>query len=282
MNTPALHTAALACLLVVAGCSGTPVADPSTVDEVATPAPVPTESLPEDRIAPGVSTDGIVDPERLADAHNEYLHERSYTRVSGTTYRFENGTVLARNTFNRSHAPATNRQLLERDSVGGPGPRTNYTEWANGTVAVERIERDGAVRYTWRERPDERYRHHGGGIATFIAEQDPTVVGKRQANGTTEYVLVSRNATGLRLLEQVEATRETTPRLVAVVTREGLVRSAQVTVRGRYHGTPVRVRLHYAITDVGETTVARPPWLDEARDATSAPQNATTATRTAG
>lgn len=71
-----------------------------------------------------------------------------------------------------------------------------------------------------------------------------------------------------RLLDQVDTDRTTQQRLVAVVTRQGFVRSLELTARGTYRGEPVRVRNYFVITGIDETGVARPPWLDEALNAT--------------
>ena len=92
-----------------------------------------------------------------------------------------------------------------------------------------------------------------------------------------EYVLVSPNVTDLNFLEQVGANQTTPTRLVAVVTRQGVVRSLRFTAEGTYRGETVHVTNRYRITGVGETHVERPAWLDDALNATR-----TTPTRTAG
>lgn len=266
----------LVLLLVLAGCSGTPVDDHSTTDTVATPAPVPTDDLGGVELAPGVTEEGIVDAERLAAAHDAYLTDRSYTRLSGTSYRFENGTLLVRTTFNRSVDVGADRRLLRRDRTGRLDPDEHYAEWTNRTLVVERVARDDSVRYHRRPRSDRPFRHHGGAVAAFVAEQEPRVVGKRRANGTTEYVLVARGVDEPDLFEQIGANRTTRQRLVAVVTREGLVRSVQLTARGTLQGERLRTRNYFAVMQVGETRVARPPWLDEALNATRRSQTPTT------
>jgi hypothetical protein len=261
-------------LLVLAGCSSTPVGDPRATDAVTTPAPVPTEDLPENRIAPGVSPEGIVDAERLADAHTSSLSERSYTRTSGTFYRFENGSLLARTSFNRSVDLESDRQLLVRVRTGPALQELHYAEWVNETMTVERIERNGSVSYEIHDRDVPTITGHGGGVAQFLAEQDPRVAGKRTTNGTVEYVLVSPNVTDLNFLEQVGANQTTPTRLVAVVTRQGVVRSLRFTAEGTYRGETVHVTNRYRITGVGETHVERPAWVDTALNATES-QNAT-------
>lgn len=259
----------LALLIVLTGCSSTTVSDGPTPDTVTTPAPVPTDDLPENRIAPGVSPDGIVDAGRLRDAHNAYLSNRSFTRTSGTRYRFENGTLLYQTTFNRSLEPAAERQSIRRDRTGQLRPEQHYWEWANETLAVERIARSDSVRYHRRSRSDRQFRYYGGAVAEFLAQHDPEVAGKRQANGTTEYVLVVRNPSAPDLLDQVGANRTGPRRLVAVVSREGLVRSIRITARGTYRGEPIRVSNYFVVTDVGETQVDRPAWVDAALNATA-------------
>ncbi|WP_255196376.1 DUF7537 family lipoprotein [Halorarius litoreus] len=281
MSRRALLVVAL--LVGLAGCSGTPVTeDTATPTAVATPAPVPTESLPENRIAPGVSPQRIVDAERLAAAHKSALTDRSYTRTSGTTYRFANGTLLARTTFTRSVDRAADRQLLVRGRTGAPFRTYQYAEWANGTLVLERIVRNETVRYERRARSELTIAEPGGGVAAFLAEQDPRVAGKRTVNGTVEYVLVARNVTRVPVLEHIGANRTTPIRLVAAVTPEGLVRSIRLSAEGTYRGEPVRAVNRYRIRSVGETHVGRPPWLDAALNATREPPTGNATATTAG
>jgi hypothetical protein len=263
-------------LLVLAGCGGTPVVeDRGTPDSVTTPAPVPTDSLPENRIAPGVSSDGVVDPARLRDAHETYLDGRSYTRESGTVYRFENGTVLARDSFDRAVDLTTSRQLFVRERTFRGSGTFNHTQWANESISVERFVENGSVSYRTRSRRELTPSSHGGSVAEFIAEQDHHVAGKRSGNGTVEYVLVARNVTAVYLFDRFDATRTGPTRLVAVVTREGVIRSIRLSGEGTYRGEPIRVESVFRTTAVGETHVGRPPWLDTAYNATTQSRNAT-------
>lgn len=256
-------------VLVVAGCSSAPADDRTTPGSVETPAPVPTEDLPADRIAPGVSIEGIEDPDRLAEAHDSFLTNRSYAMTSGTRYRFENGSLLYQTTHNRTVDRARDRQMVVRERWGNPNarlhrPDTSYAEWRNGTVAVERTVRGRSVRYHARERRTRRQPSHGGSVAMFVAAHDPEVVGKRTSGGTTEYVLVARNVSEVRLLDRLDADMTAAPRLVAVVTAAGLVREVRLTAHGSYDGTPVRAQYHVRYGAIGTATVDRPPWLADA------------------
>lgn len=258
-----------ALVLVVAGCSSAPVDDRTTPAPVETPAPVPTEDLPADRIAPGVSLDGIEDAERLAAAHDSYLANRSYAKTSGTRYLFENGSLLYLTTHNRTVDRERGRQLVVRERWGNPDaklhrPNTSYAEWRNATVAAERTVRGRSVRYHARERRTRGQPSHGGSVAMFVAAHDPEVVGKRTTGGMTEYVLVARNVSQVRLLDRLDADMTAAPRLVAVVTAAGLVREVRLSARGRYDGTPVRAVYHVRYGDVGTATVDRPSWLADA------------------
>jgi hypothetical protein len=261
-------------LLVLAGCSGTPVDDGEAPDSVTTPAPVPTDSLPENRIAPGVSQDGIVGPDRLHEAHDTYLDGRSYTRESETVYRFENETVLARDSFARSVDLTETRQQFVRERTFRGSGTFNHTQWSNESISVERFVRNGSVTYERRGRRELAPSSHGGSVAEFIAEQNHRVAGKRSENGTVEYVLVSRNVTDIYLFDRFDTNRTGPTRLVAVVTREGIIRSIELSGEGTYRGEPISVESVFRITAVGETHVGRPPWLDTALNATES-QNAT-------
>lgn len=56
-------------------------------------------------------------------------------------------------------------------------------------------------------------------------------------------------------------------RLVVRVTDEGLIRSYRFTYEGRVDGRAVRVVRRVEFSGVGTTTVERPPWYDEAVNA---------------
>ncbi|WP_255149970.1 hypothetical protein [Halorarius halobius] len=267
-----LYVALLVGCLLVAGCSGTPVSSDSPSPEpVTSPAPVPNGTSTPEALAPGLTRGGVVDAERLSGAHDAYLRNRSHRRTIRTVYRFSNGTVLYARTFTHRESPTADRRLFVYDVSGHRLPPdsphfTSHTEWMNETLKLVRLVNDDAVHYRRDEAREYPNRGRGGSVARFLADQDPRVAGKRQANGTTEYVLVARDIEDVR--KQVNVTVTGDYRLVAVVTREGLVRSMRVTAEGRYRGAPVRLRTAFVVTDVGNVSVGRPAWLTEALNAT--------------
>lgn len=273
MRVPAARGVPLvtvACLLVLAGCSGVPVDGRDTSPAgTATPAPVPTDDLPPGQIAPGVSPGGIEDPEALRAAHEAVLRNRSYRWSTGTVHRSENRTVLFRSTFDLRVDPANDTYLVTRVREG-VGPRRDGTDatWANATSVFERRVVEGDVTYDRHDRPDRRGAAHGVGIVSLLAEVDPDVIGKRQANGTTEYVLVSRNVTRSIGAGAVDAAPAGPGRLVAVVTSEGLVRSVRLTRVVARDGTEVTVHANTTVTRIDDTTVERPDWVAAAANAT--------------
>lgn len=273
MRVPARQGALLvvaACLLVLAGCSGGPVDGGGTSPAgTATPAPVPTDDLSPGQIAPGVSPGGIEDPGALETAHEAVLRNRSYRWSTRTVYRYENGTVLFRSTFERRVDPANDTYAFTKVRHG-VGPRRDATDesWANATSVFERRVVDGEVTFDRHDRPDRRETVHGGGIVSLLAEVDPDVIGKRQANGTTEYVLVSRNVTRTIGAGAVDAAPAEPGRLVAVVTREGLVRSVRLTRVVERDGAEVTMYANTTVTGIDDTTVERPDWVATAANET--------------
>lgn len=237
---------ALACLLVLAGCSAVPGGGgPGTETGTLTPAPIPGSGGSSEQLAPGLSSEGVTDPLALANAHGSEL-QRPYRFHSNWTVRYRNGSV---------HARADQRTLVTTDGfrarvavAGRPGfvtsgPPTTATFWSNGTVLAERIQRDGMTRYRYLDA--ETY-NGGAGFYTSLRRPKPwrdhyalftgletRVVDEFETDGSTRYTVV-----GERLRDPATFGAATDVRrpgnvsLRAVVTERGVVRSLQLSYEG--------------------------------------------------
>lgn len=244
---------AVALLLLLAGCGGTaPVADDPTATETVTPAPVPGE---EPRLAPGLIETGVVAPRVLAAAHERTLDRRSYRRVARTLVVLSNGTERVRRNETRLYDPAARRALLvvhDRDPRPNV-PTTHRQTWTNGSVTATRTlfgtARAGAE-FRVRESGALLGDHGGEAAIEVLAGQSARVIDRREANGTTEFVLRAEPA-------------ERSGQLTGVVTAEGVVRSlvfeSTRIVDGR--AATYRTELRYQPFD---GSVGRPDWLDAA------------------
>jgi hypothetical protein len=137
---------ALAAVCLLAGCSGFAGSSTDPPAETLTPVPVPdddprTTASPEptaaDQLAPGVTTEGVVDPFALADAHVAGVIESSYTVERTTTVRYPNGSLRTQETTTASVAAGGGRYRLVRD-VTGPAaaqvqsPPGRFELWTDG------------------------------------------------------------------------------------------------------------------------------------------------------
>lgn len=261
MARPSLALAVVT-LLTLAGC-GLPISSAPTTttgESTLTPAPVPGGANDAERLAPGVTTDGVVDPALLTAAHRDYYASHGYRRVTVTEHVFDDGSVEFLDREVRRFDPG-NGTVLVRTREADPRvnlPPVTRDQWSNGSLRAARVRYDdGATQYGVRPATGSLVDDHGGTVASLLAEQGATVVGKRTGNGTTEYVLAVENPTGVG--------PGVGGRLVAVVTATGRIHTVRYTAQREIGGARVtyRIRQSYAPLSTG---VGRPPWLDAALD----------------
>lgn len=270
----------LVCLLLVtAGCNTLVGGGGEAPTATVTPAPVPAEET----VAPGVTDEGVRNPRALADAHADVLAAASYRLTANRTVRAANGTLRERLTLEL--ALAADRSYRADAATAGPAapvflgtPPATATFWSNGSTYVRKLTRDDRTTYnsftpvegagTWQYWA--RTVPFGGQQATpraFLRRTfravDTDVVGRTEANGTTTYLLRG-NATTERLEAGVSNPRNVS--LTATVTEQGLVASLSLRYVGTVNGERVRVVRTVSYSDVGATTVDRPPWFDRATD----------------
>lgn len=262
---------AVAVLLVLAGCNA-PGADPTPAASV-TPAPVPddpTTPTPSGQLAPGVGAEAV-NAGRLASAHERTLSRSSYTVNQTQRQTFANGTVRSRYVTVARFAAApgrfavTLRQTDRRDgrpvtrSVRrfGDGERTYEAVTENGTTTYGQLRwPDGSLRDPRRVYPGNLTNARSIARLFSLVEMRPV---DRSENGTVR--LRSRTNVSLPPLSNVSVT--------AVVSRRGVVRSYRVTYRTVRAGEPVATTVAVSYSRVGTTTVERPGWVSEARNATA-------------
>lgn len=277
-------TLLLAGLLVVAGCSGFPgVGQGDGSDEQLTPAPVP-EVTPTD--APGrLTATEATDAAELARAHAARLANTSFELVSNRTATDRTGTIVSRLDIRlrTGSSPRVYRAWITTSGPGGPvflgRPPASASFWSNGETYIRRLTRENRTVYNefvppfgyagtrdyWLEvvaldgTPRNDITEAFGSFRTRVT--DRTTV-----DGTTIYRIVGTNVRSQGFVddnEDIRAVRNAT--LTARVTERGLVRAYQITYTGTLpDGTVVDVvrRIHYR--GVGNTTVSRPSWYEQA------------------
>lgn len=247
---------AVAGLLVFAGCNvAAPSSTEATATQAVTPAPVP--DTPGARLAPGLSANGVVDPVALYTAHRRTLANESYRRISRTIFVDGDDVRMLRNETRLYDAAAGRATVVVFERDPRPNvPTTQLRLWTNGTVAASRTlyGTEHAEYAVWGE--GSRLEDHGGRAAIrTLAAQPVRVVDRRSRGGTTEYVVVANETSGVGPGED--------GRLVGVVTARGVLRSLRFESQRVIDGRELtyRIELRYEPYD---GRVGRPAWLDAA------------------
>lgn len=262
---------ALASLVVLAGCG---TSAPDTDESTLTPAPVPEAGRPtatagSGELAPGLRETGVVDPGRLVAAHAATLATTSFTVRQSVVRRYPNRTVASRyETVVRLSADKRRfhyvlRQANRRD---GRLHETRIERFSTGEHVFERVRQDGATRYDRVRAPGVRAflpanASNRRALERLLDRVDTTVTGRLVRNGATLYrVGIENGRTDAPPLENVS--------LTALVAESGLVSEYRVEYDVTHGGVRHHVVVEVAYTRLGETTVERPAWVDDASNAT--------------
>jgi hypothetical protein len=248
-------------LSLTAGCSQPLIGD-GAPEETPTVTPVPIAEdgsrgaddgrLGGEELAPGVQSDGIADPARLLAAHDEALSNRSYTvRLSSRRETNQSTTV----TYGRAVRVGEDGHFHYVLTTETPGGEYRIERWRGAETAAEAVTEKGNTTYRRLEDPAIPNLLTGGDLwRLFVAlPADVEAIGDR--DGTAVH-RVTGGPGELPPLSNVTYAVE--------VTERGLIRAYEVRydLAGRTPGTTVTVTA--TVSGVGETTVERPPWVDDA------------------
>lgn len=245
-------------LVVLAGCNVGGVDDGRSP---VTPAAVPSD---EPRATPNTADAGTV--ETLLAGHERALAGRSFTvELVLETNTTEAGSFRERQVVRRATVDGDRR--LDRQSVtwfapDGSGDPDVSVQYVEGDDHVTRRVDDGTVAYDvsaplWSPASDQAT----ATVRQLLAGGDLRVDRVRTTYGTRLVVETITPPAGWN-----------TTRFYArlVVDDAGLVEQFDASYVRRVSGATVAVETSVDFDDVGETTVERPSWYDDARDATNA------------
>lgn len=270
--------AAVALLLVLAGCGAQPVPPVS-------PAPVPADTAdPTDTsgrsIAPGLTEDGVTNPLRLSYAHDAVVRNASVTATLERVRRYRNGSLFS---AERRRVAASADRVRVDSTLAERGPGATYFPaggsaefWTDGTRYLQYLERNGSVsyggvpadRYAGRPRTDLPLVPGGGRVLVLFDGLDVRVVGNDTVDGRRVYHLAASAAEappGLAAAEGVRDVRELS--VTATVDDRGVLRSYRLEYVAVVGDTRLDVVTTGTYDDVGSTTIERPAWYEEARQA---------------
>lgn len=224
----------------LAGCAGL-----SATEGATTPSADP---------PPGVTTDNVTDTTALVAAHTAQLSDSNFTARFSVE---DGGSRLTR-------ADLTDEVRLNRTTRGferGPtASATRVVQYREGeTVLVGVVENDTRSYDTLDV------------INTSFRPMRRTLVAKlseRNTSATTVERVTHDGATAYRINASLQDRRFVTDQqLVLVVRPDGLVERIEYTATFRGRGDEQTTRV-VEFSGVGETSVTRPPWYDEALNAT--------------
>ncbi len=227
-----------------------------------TPTASPTPATPAR--PPGVNASGV-DRRALVAAHEDALDGRSLTVETSRRVVADNGTVVldsARRSRTDGLAQFYRARVSETPYRRAGGRVFNVSYWRNDTVTVRRwADGNDSVSVTLDTDVPARSlfdRTGASAVESLLAGYELRYAGTTTRDGETLYVLTEANA------EQPFRPLRTNVSLRALVARGGVVRSITVTYRTVEYGPPARARAQFRVTNVSDTEVPRPRWVDEA------------------
>jgi len=246
--------------------------------------------VPE-RYPPGVSESGVEDAYELAGAHREELRNRSRTVEDRSVARYENGTLLqgAESTIRLDGAGGYYAVGATRGTHVDSGERTAEW-WSNGSVGLA-MYREGDRRSYRRNQGTRIDRVRLNRFVRLLVHLEPEHAGKTIRDGRRGVVYhpsrrghdPGKTTRDGRRVHVLTATGDDVPpgadvfRLENVrnvsfrawVEPSGVVREWHLEYTGDWNERTIRFEQRMRITDVGETTVPRPDWTDEALNRTN-------------
>jgi hypothetical protein len=279
----------LVAAVVLAGCNGLAFGGDETPARTVTPAAVPTDEptpTPVPQLAPGLTGQGVTNAFALGEAHVAALDDISYTMQENFSVTYQNGTDYRQRGVVAQLAANDSRYYVSRSTLGPQiyeDGTVVYSVWSNGSrvIRAQRVNRSttysmprGVDREPVRPRqlinPANREQ-----IYRLFGSVETRVTDREQRNGTMVYRVEATNVTNPTAFERFKRQNPENFSMVAHIDSEGLVREYRLNYTATVNGSPVRVNRRARYTNLGNTTVERPPWYDEAI------ANVSTATTTA-
>lgn len=234
-------------LIIFAGC-GSLSADQENVTDPVTPAPLPSDTPEAKSIAPGVTSNGVEDPNALIAAHMALIENQSYTLVvrqsiterNGSQHRGLNARVALDE--NRSYRMQLVLEGMETNRSVWPPPKDEIQTW-----------RYWVNFYLFGSSVEGELREWFQSVDTQVADIDhPDKVDLISITGTR-----FENQGGIvgganRSIENID--------FRAVITERGLIQEIEVSYVRIRHGELEYVSESIRFTAVGNTTVADPGW----------------------
>lgn len=277
----------LALVTISAGCGGMPNLGGSTDS-----TPIPTSTPTPEPLAPGITDNEVIDAGQLLQAHRRMLDGRSYTIRSVLAVTDSTGSLIARQIV--VVKVGADGQFTLDQRVEGRFPWENTTipgpdvypgdelvhpqseqyiaagrrrAWSNGSVTYVAKGRDPDYqRYEAGDAPIRTTFLDGGGdIHSYLTNTGPIHVSTTQINGWQVYRIES---TFDKTAMTTASRQDGAVTVVAAVDSFGLVHRLRATYDLPDQFGEGHVTDWFRIKGIGETTIQRPAWVDDAENAT--------------
>lgn len=248
MRKNALLLLAVGCLVALAGCSGALMGDDT--DNAMT--------YPD-----GVSENGT-NVSKVIENHNAALNGSSFELTLNTTQNTSMGNQSL--ALDAKVGPNRDRVLA---NVSGAGQDVSSYQTAEQRYTKLTVNGETAYRAGNRTSQDQQFVEGSYSGATYVDKfaQDANFT----PNGTTQFdgeKVVVLEADGSNV-SSPQGANVTDYDATMLVDEQGVVRKFDATVRTEAGGAYSRVSLTMTVSNVGETSVSEPNWLDEARNQSS-------------
>jgi len=273
-------------LAALAGCNVLSTPDDAAVTETVTPVPVPSitdSATTADHTTatvgrtldgfPGISAGSGVDLDVLLEAHVAVLSSNSYTVEWARWTAGGDGAVSQQ--FERRVDVADDDTYLRRDEGVRSGNTT--TTYVDGTIGFRRVVGDGGVTVdSVSVRRDDAARERFAQLVYFEvrtffeAGSDDLTVVERDGRPYARVFTTRRPSTLAEIYDAYTLQNFTATMWIAP---EGYVQAVHYEFDLVDPETTIAVEWRYSYTDIGETTVDKPPWV---------PENATDTSRVNG
>lgn len=257
----------LALSLVLAGCNGLVLGGKETPRQTLTPAPEPTPKptpTPVPQLAPGLTGKGVTDAFALAEAHAAILENTSYTVHVNFTIQYVNGTVYRHATTRTQYGPSDSQFYLVTN-VSGVRETGGISIWSNGErTLVARIHNNSTTYRVFQNGNLAPPQSSNGWIIRLFSSTETRVIGHSTRNGTTLYRVVATAVTNPAAFNRIRWQNPRNLTLRTLISSRGFVREYHLTYTATRHNSTVHIHKRVRYTDIGNTTIERPPWYDEA------------------
>lgn len=253
MNRKLVSAVAVAALLVLAGCAGTTQSTTTTTTgspTTTTQAPTTTTADPVQYVAPGVSTEGVVDGFRLGAAHADTLRLNSYTVVQTETTTAADGTVISSTETVAKHGDTA---TAGTKTVDGEQVAAFYHDGTSGTMKTGN---ETAALAT----PTDAWTQSLGAwkedIYAVVSASDVTVEQFETEDGKVRVRLTAENPTKLVSVPNDAENAN----VEIIVSGIGLVNEYTISYDTTVDGEPATYTKTVAFTDLDGTSVDAPDW----------------------